>query len=337
MQKTVQIGKLQEDVGLVATAGPHASDYFLIKEFPCIIGRGTGNPVSLAKDSYVSSLHCELDRDGNQHWLKDLDSTNGTYVNGTHIQKPTRIFPQKSTICIGKTQLLLVVGKQTNDNESRVIALKNLLSPESILIPPSGFFQKQKREESLLVLDICNSSGLAHLYGENALLKVVYLLGKILTRHAEANEVQFLKCTGDGFFATFEQTKQALRVACCLLQDIESTVRKKPEMPSFGLRIAVHRGPVSTDKSGDRLGLACHLVFRLQEAKLENRVSAPEAVSDLPEEDRVLLTNEAIRSLDKSLSNCFAYIGDFMFKGFNNSVRVNILDASIDILLKRMS
>ena len=326
----------QTNVGLTVTSGPHVSSYFHIETFPCRIGRGAGNPVCLDKDPYVSSLHCELNVDGDKYWLKDLGSTNGTYVNGARIRKKVRIFLKKSTICIGKTQLLLVAGKEARSEENKMLALKNLLCPESILIPPSGFFQKQKTEESLLVVDISNSSALADLKGENTLLKVVYALGKILTKHAETNDVQFLKCTGDGFFATFRQTEQALRVACCLLQDIEDAMQKRPEIPSFGLRIAVHRGPVSSDATGDRLGVACHLVFRLQGTKLEDCVSTPEKTRKLPKENRILLTDEAVNSLNRSLSCCFAYVGDFKFKGFKHPVRTNILVEDMKIILEKM-
>jgi len=285
----------------------------------------------------VSGFHCELSWDDNQFWLKDLDSTNGTYVNGARIQKPTQIFPKKSTIHIGTSQLLLITEERVEDEESSKLALGNLLSAGSIVIPGSGFFQKQKIEESLVVVDICKSTVIANRYGENALLRIVYTLAEILTRHAEANEVQFLKCTGDGFFATFRETKQALCVVCSILQDIQHIASKKPETPRFSLRTAIHRGLVSSDKTGDRLGLACHLVFRLQGTKPENLISAPETACELPKENPIFLTDEAIHSLDKNLSNCFAYVGDFRFKGFDKPVRVNIVAEDTKILLEGIS
>ena len=84
------------DIGLVATSGAHSSKYFPIEAFPCTIGRKVGNAVCLSEDPYVSGFHCELSRRSNRLWLKDLDSTNGTYVNGTRILKPTSVFPQKN-------------------------------------------------------------------------------------------------------------------------------------------------------------------------------------------------------------------------------------------------
>jgi len=324
------------DVRLAVTSGPSGLRNFPIKEFPCQIGRSEKNPVCLGQDPYVSSTHCQLDWDGRDFWLKDLNSSNGTYVNGTLIEQPISISLKKSTICIGKTRLLLITGEQMTDDERKKAALANLLAPDSILVPSSKILQEQKTEESLLVIDICESSHIATHHGENVLLKVVYLLGEILTKHSEANEVQFLKCTGDGFFVTFQETKNALRAACKLQQDLQTLIQKE-KIFTFSIRMAVHQGNVTVDKTGDRLGVACHLVFRLQEAKIESRISAPEGVEMLPEEDRILLTDEAIYSLGEHMAECFSYIGDFMFKGFDYPVRANLLIEDTKTLLEKLS
>jgi len=320
------------DIGILVTGGPCESKYFPIEKFPCQIGRGKENAICLDKDPYVSSCHCQLDWDSKDYWLKDLNSMHGTYINGSRIEKPTKIFLKKNTVSIGKTHLLLVAKNQAAESENQEIALENMISRGSILIPASIFFQVKKSQESLFVVDICQSSRLAGQYGENALLKAIYVLGKILNRHCQINEVQFLKCTGDGFFATFRETKKALLTACHILQDVKMTVGKK-EIHPFQIRIGIHHGPVSTDETGDRLGVACHLAFRLQEAKIEDRVYTPEGADKLPEEDRILLTDEALHSLNEDISRCFSYVGDFKFKGFDHPTRVNLLAQDIKIIL----
>ena len=222
------------------------------------------------------------------------------------------------------------------DEESKILALKNLLTSGSIIIPSSDILQKQKVEESLLVVDICESTALANQYGENALLKAVYVLGEVLTRHSETNETQFLKCMGDGFFATFQETRQALCVACSLLQDIERITTKKPELPPFSSRLVIHRGLVSTDQTGGRLGLACHLVFRMEQANLESAFREDELRRDLCKRNPLFLTDEAILSLEKDLHNCFGCLGEFTFEGFDSPVRVNVLVEDRKIFLERI-
>ena len=53
-------------------------------------------------DSTVSGRHCRLTRDATGYRLEDLDSTNGTYVNGTRITGPATV-SKSDTITLGKT------------------------------------------------------------------------------------------------------------------------------------------------------------------------------------------------------------------------------------------
>ena len=51
-----------------------------------LCGRSTGNVINF-KDSTVSSTHCEFVRtDSNNYLVRDMDSTNGTKVNGISIK-----------------------------------------------------------------------------------------------------------------------------------------------------------------------------------------------------------------------------------------------------------
>lgn len=56
-----------------------------IQGFPFRIGRRTRSGLRLPS-SGVSSAHAELDHDGQQLWVRDLNSTNGTYVNRRRVR-----------------------------------------------------------------------------------------------------------------------------------------------------------------------------------------------------------------------------------------------------------
>lgn len=70
------------------------------------IGRASDNTVPLDGDEYASSHHAriELDRDG--VWVHDLDSTNGTFVNGDQVQGRERL-REGDALAIGETELRL--------------------------------------------------------------------------------------------------------------------------------------------------------------------------------------------------------------------------------------
>jgi pSer/pThr/pTyr-binding forkhead associated (FHA) protein len=53
-----------------------------------LVGRRSGVDVELA-DSFVSAEHARLTQEGGRWWVTDLGTTNGTFVNGARIDRPT--------------------------------------------------------------------------------------------------------------------------------------------------------------------------------------------------------------------------------------------------------
>jgi hypothetical protein len=52
------------------------------------IGRAPGCSVPLTSDNFVSQVHARVFLKGDEYWLEDLGSTNGTLVNGRKITGP---------------------------------------------------------------------------------------------------------------------------------------------------------------------------------------------------------------------------------------------------------
>ncbi|TDA65674.1 MAG: FHA domain-containing protein [Clostridia bacterium] len=55
-----------------------------------VIGRWRSNDVVIGEE-YVSGRHAAIYRRDNAYWLEDLGSTNGTYLNGRPVHRPTRL------------------------------------------------------------------------------------------------------------------------------------------------------------------------------------------------------------------------------------------------------
>jgi FHA domain-containing protein len=55
------------------------------------VGRSPGCGVPTTYDAYSSTLHARLFRRGDQLWVEDLASTNGTFVNSERISRATRL------------------------------------------------------------------------------------------------------------------------------------------------------------------------------------------------------------------------------------------------------
>lgn len=75
----------EEHVILTIFDGNSATDHVLDQKQTCVIGRAYDCDIQLPPDDWhldVSRYHCQLEIDPPRMKLRDLGSTNGTYVNG---------------------------------------------------------------------------------------------------------------------------------------------------------------------------------------------------------------------------------------------------------------
>lgn len=72
------------------------------------IGRGSSNQIVLDYERSVSGSHCEIFLDGTTFRIRDLDSSNGTYVDGIKIVGTAEI-SNGSTIKLGRLELVVEI------------------------------------------------------------------------------------------------------------------------------------------------------------------------------------------------------------------------------------
>jgi len=76
-----------------------------LADAPILIGRGADAAIVL-DDDYVSTRHARIAASGDQWFVEDLGSTNGTYIGSVRINQPTAI-AIGTRVRIGKTILEL--------------------------------------------------------------------------------------------------------------------------------------------------------------------------------------------------------------------------------------
>ena len=87
------------------TEGANAGENISLDLAPLLIGRGSDAAIRL-DDDYVSTRHARIASNGDQWFVEDLGSTNGTYVGASRLTQPVAL--QLGTqIRIGKTTLEL--------------------------------------------------------------------------------------------------------------------------------------------------------------------------------------------------------------------------------------
>jgi hypothetical protein len=96
------------------------------------------------KETKISRLHCVIISAGNNWYLADLDSRNGTYVNGQRITEPVRL-SHGDSICLGRaaTMEFSMISIAVNEENFYTLALRRL----------TGEATQEEREELDEMLD----------------------------------------------------------------------------------------------------------------------------------------------------------------------------------------
>lgn len=90
---------------LIVTGGENSGARAELADAPLLIGRGSDAAIKL-DDDYVSTRHARVASSGDEWFVEDLGSTNGTYVGAARITQPTTV-GLGVQIRVGKTILEL--------------------------------------------------------------------------------------------------------------------------------------------------------------------------------------------------------------------------------------
>jgi len=90
---------------LVVTSGPRSGIEMPLAGQPLTIGR-SGESGLVIRDDYTSTHHARLMLMNDTWVIQDLDSTNGTFVDGSRVSAPTQI-PLNTPVKIGTTSFEL--------------------------------------------------------------------------------------------------------------------------------------------------------------------------------------------------------------------------------------
>jgi hypothetical protein len=98
----------RRSVRLVVQRSPslEKGDEFPLNSAPVTVGRGGQNDLVLSGDEFASARHARIESRGDGVWVEDLDSTNGTYVNGSRVVGARRL-GAGDVLRVGETDLLV--------------------------------------------------------------------------------------------------------------------------------------------------------------------------------------------------------------------------------------
>lgn len=97
---------------LLVISGPLQGRDYVVDREVFAIGSGAGNDLDL-KDSTVSKRHCEISIDESGYRIRDLDSTNGTVVQGVRVRSAS--LNPGAEIQLGKTRIVFCPMPESQD------------------------------------------------------------------------------------------------------------------------------------------------------------------------------------------------------------------------------
>jgi pSer/pThr/pTyr-binding forkhead associated (FHA) protein len=109
---------------LVAVEGPLSGQTFYLDEPVASIGRLGSNDICL-EDPFVSRNHCAIRNDGDEYLIEDLNSSNGTYLNGERVN--TGSLKEGCLIAVGASRFLF----KLQDREGSITLGQKLVVAEN--------------------------------------------------------------------------------------------------------------------------------------------------------------------------------------------------------------
>jgi len=111
---------LKRTVGkLSILTGPGAGSFFFLFKKRYVLGRDEESPIGIYEKS-VSKTHCQIFRSGEKYFLTDLNSTNGTFLNGERL-RPNQHYEitPNSHIHLGNAELFFSIDTIELDTQDK--------------------------------------------------------------------------------------------------------------------------------------------------------------------------------------------------------------------------
>lgn len=123
-------------VELIVKYPDRAPDHFPLGRLRITIGRSARNDLCIP-DPFASRVHAEVRREGDEYFLQDLGSANGTLYNGTNVEGTVPLHAG-GRIQIGETEIVFDDGTYNSSMGATMITDNTTSLPEATIALPSG-------------------------------------------------------------------------------------------------------------------------------------------------------------------------------------------------------
>ncbi len=260
---------------------PNRRPLTVLLDGPLVIGRECDGLV--LADQRVSRRHSSLEPIDGKVRVTDLDSSNGTVVNGRLITEPT-MAADGDMITVGNTLVSIHAGErhgagpairtelatpdQTHKTSIEVVADA---VDEDVAAQVVGA-EDQPGTLTVVFSDIESSTELAVAMGDAAWFEILRRHHQLVSAHVEAHRGRIVKNQGDGYMLCFRSARQALLASIGVQRDLgrmgpampggrraaavdsPDSGGVDPTAPLLRVRIGAHTGEVMMQDDGDLFG-----------------------------------------------------------------------------------
>lgn len=225
---------MEQQLKLHIQKGEHSADVLSVKQFPATFGRG-GDCTYTILESGISRQHFAIERASGSFFIRDLTSTNGTYVNGKELHEKAVL---RDNDCIEAGTCVFQVHLEEGADSisphpnphTRVLnktRLKREHKPEEKAGEASGTSVLEGTKTKLLhshralkiiytVLDQCSQESNLKIYLNRLLESLSYALG------ADRGAIVFEQTGNKNYTVTFAKVASAIPVPGIVLREVVS-------------------------------------------------------------------------------------------------------------------
>lgn len=200
---------------------------------PVVIGRSSACDVQVDQES-VSRNHCQISFNGNTYCIRDMGSTNGTYVNDDLVEEVSLV--DGDQVKVGRTILKFLVGSnietQYHEEIYQLMTVDGLTQVynkrhfDEVLEREVSRAERYDRCFSLVLFDIDHFKNVNDTHGHLAGDAVLRQLGQIV-RHRVRRDDTVARVGGEEFAIILPE------IDCTVARDVAEKLRKVVEASSF--------------------------------------------------------------------------------------------------------
>ena len=276
--------------------------YLSLRE-PLVLGRECDGLV--LADGQVSRRHLELRAQHDRVVATDLASTNGTFIDGERVDRPTTLQPGQ-TLALGETIVRVVRSASSAGEEGRrTVVIQGGRARDDLRRTSIDIVADLATAETtpahagsdtmtILFSDIESHTEQVAGMGDEAWFELLEVHNRMFREELARAGGSEVKAQGDGFMLAFTSVRRALTFALAVQLRLADHSAADPDR-AIKVRMGLHTGEAIADPSGDLFGRHVIKAARIANLATGGQILVSETVREIATGDHGLVFGEGVQ------------------------------------------